>query len=342
MIDLRSDTVTRPSPGMRKAMAEAEVGDDVLGDDPTAIKLEEKAAELLGKEAAVFVPSGTMANLVAIRAQTHHGDEVICEETSHIVQFEVAAHAAVSGVQLRMLPADRGILAPEQIEPAIRGSNIHLPVTRLVVVENTHNRGGGSVYPVYVVAEIARIAREHNVAVHMDGARLLNACAALDVEPSDYTPHLASCTLCLSKGLGAPIGSVVAGDREYIETARRYRKMFGGGMRQVGIIAAAGIYALDHNVERLADDHANAKRLAKALAEMPGVELDPATVETNLVIFEVSKPGLTAAQFAQAMGGLGVAFFAIGPQRCRMVTHLDVSRQDIDEAISRLSRFLSG
>jgi len=341
MIDLRSDTVTRPSPAMRKAIAEAEVGDDVLRDDPTVIRLEEKAAALLAKEAALFVPSGTMANLVAIRAQTHHGDEVICDETSHIVQFEVAAHAAVSGVQLRTLPGDRGRLSPDQVLAAIRPANIHQPVSRLVSLENTHNRASGAIYPVELVARIAQVAREHHLAVHMDGARLLNACIALSVPPADYTRHLDTCTLCLSKGLGAPVGSVVAGTRDLIETARRFRKMFGGGMRQAGILAAAGIYALDHNIERLAEDHANARRLADAIAHMPGIGLDPATVETNIVIFRVTRPGLTPAQFCQTMKEQGVLFLATSPTHCRMVTHLDVSAAQIDEAILRLSRSLS-
>ena len=342
VVDLRSDTVTQPSPGMRHAMAEAEVGDDVLGDDPTTLALERKAADLLGKEAALFVPSGTMANVVAVRAQTHHGDEMIVEQTSHVVLFEVAAHAAISGVQFRTLPGRRGRLEPQQVEAAVRTPNIHHPVTRLVGLENTHNRGGGSVYPVELVARIAEVAKAHKVRVHMDGARLLNACVALGVAPTEYTRHLDSCTLCLSKALGAPIGSLIAGDGEYITACRRYRKMLGGGMRQVGIIAAAGIYALDHNVDRLAEDHANARHLAAALAAMPGIGLDPAEVETNLVIFEVTRPGLSAADFAAAMRERGVSFFAIGPQHCRMVTHLDVSREHVDLAISRLGAFLAG
>jgi threonine aldolase len=341
VIDLRSDTVTKPSPAMREAMANAEVGDDVLGDDPTAIALEEKAAALLGMEASLFVPSGTMANLIAIRAQTHHGDEVICEEDAHIVQFEVGGHAAVSGVQLRMLPGQRGMLMPEQVESRIRPANIHQPVTRLVALENTHNRASGSVYPVELVAEIARVANAKGVNVHIDGARLLNACVALGVEPTAYTQHLSSCTLCLSKGLGAPVGSMIAGSREMIDLARRYRKMLGGGMRQVGIIAAAGIYALDHNIDRLAEDHANAKRLAQGLAQLPGLSVDPEGIETNLVILDVTKPGLTAADLATAMAGRGVLFFATAAQSCRMVTHLDVTRAQIDDAITRLDQFLS-
>ncbi len=321
-------------------MAEAEVGDDVLRDDPTVIHLEEQAAELLGKKAALFVPSGTMANLAAIRAQTHHGDEVICEETSHVVLYEVGAHAAVSGVQLRMLPGRRGQLSAAQVAAAIRTPDIHNPVTRVVEIENTHNRAGGSVYPVNLVADIGRTAHGRGVAVHMDGARLMNACVALGVPPTAYTRHVDSCTLCLSKGLGAPIGSMIAGGCDFIETARRYRKMFGGGMRQVGIIAAAGIYALNHNIERLAEDHANARLLAEALAGMAGVRIDPAAVETNIVMFEVVRPGLTAEALAGAMDAQGVRFLAMGPQTCRMVTHLDVSRRQVEEAITCLRRFL--
>jgi threonine aldolase len=341
VIDLRSDTVTKPSPGMREAMAHAVVGDDVLGDDPTAQALESRAAALLGLPAALFVPSGTMANLIAIRAQTHHGDEVICDENAHIVQYEVGAHAALSGVQLRMLSGRRGMLTAEQISPAIRTANIHHPVTRLVALENTHNRASGAVYPVGQVAEIARSAAAHGVGVHIDGARLMNACVALGVEPSAYTRHVSSCTLCLSKGLGAPVGSMIAGAVDFIARCRRFRKMLGGGMRQVGILAAAGLYALDHNIERLAEDHANARHLAQALAELPGLALDPETIETNLVIFEVTRPGLTAEQLVSAMADRGVLFCAMAPKKCRMVTHLDVTRGQIDDALGRLRRFLA-
>jgi threonine aldolase len=341
MIDLRSDTVTRPSAGMRRAMAEAEAGDDVLGDDPTAIRLEERAAELLGMPAALFVPSGTMANLIAIRSQTHHGEEVICNRDSHIVNYEVAGHAAVSGVQFQPLDADRGLLLPGQVSAAMRTPNIHHPIPRLVAIENTHNRGSGAVYPVDRVAAIADVAGRHGLAMHCDGARLMNACVALGVSASAYTRHLSSCTLCLSKGLGAPIGSVVAGSVELIETARRYRKMFGGGMRQVGIIAAAGLYAIEHNIERLAEDHANAKYLAGQLAGMPGIEIDPDEIETNLVIFRITREGLTAAELVAAMAAEGVAFFDTAPDKCRMVTHLDVSHDEVARAVDAMHHVLS-
>jgi len=283
-----------------------------------------------------------MANIVAVRTLTHHGDEVICEETSHIVQYETAAHAAVSGVQLRMLRGDRGRLTPGQVRDAIRAQDIHHPNSRLVSIENTHNRGGGSVYPVDTVAGIARVARERGLAVHMDGARLLNACIAAGVEPPAYTQHADLCTLCFSKGLGAPIGSIVAGDAGPIEQARRFRKMLGGGMRQVGVIAAAALYALDHHVDRLAEDHANARFLAEALAEMPGIGIDPKAVETNLLIFEVTAAGLTAADLVAAMKEQGVLFLAIAPQECRMVTHLDVSREQIEQVVPQLRSCLIG
>jgi threonine aldolase len=341
MIDLRSDTVTRPSPGMRRAMAEAEVGDDVLGDDPTAIRLEERAAELLGKPAALFVPSGTMANIIAIRCQTRHGDEVICNRDSHVFNYEVGSHAAVSGVQFQPLDADQGILSAEQVAATIRHADIHYPVTRLVAIENTHNRGSGAVYPAELVASIAEVASLQGIVVHCDGARLMNACVALNVAPAAYTRHLSTCSLCLSKGLGAPIGSVLAGGRELIESARRLRKMLGGGMRQVGIIAAAGLYAIEHNIDRLAEDHANAKHLAVELADTPGIELNPDSIETNLVIFRITKPRMAAADFVAAMAREGVALFDTAQDTCRMVTHLDVTRSDIDQAVAAARRCLA-
>ena len=340
MIDLRSDTVTQPSAEMRRAMATAEVGDDVFRDDPTVRLLEERTAELLAKPAALFVPSGTMANVAAIRAFTHHGDEVICDESSHIVQYEVGAHAALSGVQLRQLPGEFGLLTAEQVREAIRPENIHVPVSRVVALENTHNRGGGSVYPVGQAREIAEVAHAHGAKVHMDGARLMNACVALGVNSEEYTRHVDSCTLCFSKALGAPVGSAIVGDVEFIERVRRIRKMLGGAMRQVGIIAAGALYTIEHNIDRLAEDHANARRLAAGLAGLPGIEIDPDTVQTNIVIFRVNRPDLSAAGLVKQMGDRGVAFIAFGPDSCRMVTHLDVSRDEIEQALDCLHRLL--
>ena len=270
MIDLRSDTVTKPTREMREAMFSAEVGDDVYGEDPTANLLEKKVAKLLGKEASIFVASGTMANELCLKAHTSPGDEVIVERYSHIFNDESGAAAALSGVQLHPLQGERGIIYPQQIEKAIRDkNNLHLPPTRLICLENTHNRGGGTIYPLDMVKEISQIAKKHNIFVHMDGARLLNATVALGVDPVEYTQYVDSVTLCLSKGLGAPVGSMIAGTVEFINKVRRYRKMYGGGMRQIGFLAAAGIYALDHHIERLSEDHRKAKRFAVALGEIP-------------------------------------------------------------------------
>ena len=259
-IDLRSDTVTKPTPAMRKAMAEAEVGDDVFGEDPTVNALQEKVAKILGKEASIFVPSGTMANQLAIKSHTQPGDEVIIEATSHPYNFEAGASAALSGIQFYCLKGIRGILDASQIEEAIRPDDHHFPVTRLICLENTHNRGGGSVYPIKKIAEISRFAKSKGLLLHLDGARLWNASVAAGIKPQEYAQWADSVSVCLSKGLGAPIGSLVAGSKTFIDRVHRFRKMFGGGMRQVGIIAAAGIYALDHHIGRLKEDHENAKR----------------------------------------------------------------------------------
>ncbi len=259
MIDLRSDTVTKPTTAMLEAMFKAEVGDDVYGEDPTTNYLEEKVAKLLGKEDSIFVASGTMANQLSLRAHTQPGDEVILDRNSHAFLNEGAGGAVISGVQFFLLEGNRGILDPLKIEQAIRDpSDYHHPVTSLIWIENTHNRGGGSIYPPDLVREISRVAKDYNLRLHMDGARLLNASVALGIDPKEYTRYVDSTSLCLSKGLGAPIGSVVAGNREFVRRVRRFRKMLGGGMRQTGYLAAAGIYALDHHVDRLAEDHANA------------------------------------------------------------------------------------
>jgi len=332
-IDLRSDTVTRPTPAMRKAMAEAEVGDDVFGEDPTVNILQEKVANLLGKEASLFVPSGTMANQLSIKSHTQPGDEVIIESSSHPYNFEGGAGAALSGVQFQCLKGVRGILEASQIEEAIRPVDHHFAVTRLVCLENTHNRGGGSIYPVEKMAEIYRLAKSRGLLVHLDGARLWNASVATGIKPQEYAQWADSVSVCLSKGLGAPIGSLVSGSKIFIERVHRFRKMFGGGMRQVGIIAAAGIYALEHHLERLKEDHQNAKRLGVGLKEMKGVSIDPRHVETNIVIFDIANAGMTAAQVAEAMKNEGVLIHAFGKTQIRLVTHLDVSAEDIEKAL---------
>ena len=333
VVDLRSDTVTRPTLGMRRAMADAEVGDDVFGDDPTVNRLQERVAELLGKQAALFVPSGTMANQTAIRAHTEPGDEIIAHADSHVYLFEGGAPAALAGCSMRLLTGRRGMFDAEQVRDAVRKIDSHYPRTRLVVIENTHNRGGGSVWPVERVAAIRKVADEFGLRVHMDGARLMNACVASGRTPREYAAQVHTVSMCFSKGLGAPVGSAVAGDGETIARVHRFRKMFGGGMRQAGILAAAALFSLDHHVERLAEDHTNARKLANALAEMPGLVTDPAEVETNIVFFDVDASLGTAADLCDALHARGVWLHAIGPRRVRAVTHLDVSTADIDRAI---------
>lgn len=338
LIDLRSDTVTKPTPAMRKAIAEAEVGDDVFGEDPTVNALQEKVAKILGKEKAIFVPSGTMANQLAIKSHTQPGDEVIIEATSHPYNFEGGAAAALSGTQFYCLKGVRGILDPSQIEEAIRPDDHHFPVTKLICLENTHNRGGGSIYPIEKIVEIHRLAKSKRLLVHLDGARLWNASVASGIKPHEYAQWADSVSVCLSKGLGAPIGSLVASSETFIDRVHRFRKMFGGGMRQVGIIAAAGIYALDHHIERLKEDHQNAKRLALGLKEFKGVSINPEHAETNIVIFDVAHPRMTGFQVAEEMKREGVLIHAFGKSQIRLVTHLDVSSEDIEVALKAFEK----
>ncbi|UCE19502.1 MAG: low-specificity L-threonine aldolase [Gemmatimonadota bacterium] len=333
VIDLRSDTVTKPSPEMRRAMAEAVVGDDVFGEDPTVNRLQERVAALLGKEAALFVPSGSMANLVAISAHTERGDEVIIEKNGHTFNYESGSVCAAAGIQLHPQQGERGVLDAAQIEAAIRPPDHHFPPTRLIVLENTHNRGGGTVYPIEKIGEIRELALSRGIQMHLDGARLWNACVASGRRPSEYARYFDSLMMCFSKGLGAPIGSVVVGSKDYIEVAHRYRKLYGGGMRQVGVIAAAAQYALDHNVDRLAEDHDHAKMLAQALAGCPGVALNPDLVETNIIIFDVSSSGRSGPDIVQDFREQGVLMLATGPASIRAVTHLDVSKENIEKAI---------
>jgi threonine aldolase len=338
VVDLRSDTVTKPSPGMRKAMAEAEVGDDVFHEDPSVNRLEEMVAALYGKEAALYVASGTMANQLAIRAQTHHGDEIIMERTSHPFNSEAGALAALAGVQVNLIDGLRGIMEVEQIRAVVRTPNVHHAPTALICLENTHNRGGGSIWPLDKIRAIRELARSVNVPMHLDGARLMNACVATGLTPKDYAQYFDSCTLCLSKGLGAPVGSLVIGSKDFIERAHRFRKQFGGGMRQAGILAAAGIYALEHNVERLAEDHLNTKRLAQGIAEIDGLDIDVAAVETNILYFHVRKAGLTVPLLLDRLKAEGVLMGGTGPHTIRAVTHLDVSKDGIDRAVAVLRK----
>jgi threonine aldolase len=337
-IDLRSDTVTKPTLPMRKVMAEAEVGDDVFGEDPTVNALQEKVSRVLGKESALFVPSGTMANQLAIKAHTQPGDEVILEATSHPYNFEGGAAAALSGAQFYCLKGVRGILDASQIEEVIRPQDHHFPVTRLICLENTHNRGGGSIYPIEKMAAIYRLAKSKGLSLHLDGARLWNASVAEGIDPKEYAQWADSVSVCLSKGLGAPIGSLVAGPKTFIDQVHRFRKMFGGGMRQVGIIAAAGIYALEHHVERLKEDHQNARRLALGLQKLKGVSIDPEHVETNIVIFDVAQAGRTASQVVETMKKDRILIHALGTTEIRLVTHLDISSEDIEIALNAFKK----
>jgi threonine aldolase len=332
MIDLRSDTVTRPSQEMRQAMANAEVDDDVIDVDPTVDRLQQMTAELLGKEAAIYMPSGTMTNQVAVRLHCSPGDELLCEEGCHIFHYEQGAFAQLSGIVARTLEGEYGVLRPEQFLGKVRPENEHLVRTRLVCLENTHNRGAGRVQPLDFVAEICQWARDHHLRTHLDGARLFNAVAATGIPAEQWASHFDTVSVCFSKGLGAPVGSALAGPRDLIQIARRHRKLFGGGMRQAGIIAAGALYALQHNRERLTEDHENAQFLANAVSKTEGLTLTPDQIDTNIVIFQVSPSLGNAAEFATALKSRGVWMLAVGAAAVRAVTHLDVHRVDVERA----------
>jgi threonine aldolase len=333
IIDLRSDTVTKPSAEMRRVMAEAEVGDDVFGDDPIMNKLQEKVADMLVKEAALFTPSGTMANTIAILAHTQPGDEVIVERESHTFNYEVAGAAVMGGVQLNTILGDRGILERDQIAREIREPNVHIPQTKLICLENTHNRGGGTIYPLKKIQTIHQLAKENNLKMHLDGARLFNACVATGISAKEYAQYFDSLMFCFSKGLGAPVGSILAGSKAFIQRAHRVRKMLGGGMRQVGILAAAALYVLENNVERLTEDHEHAKMLAKELAKITGFHVNPEHVETNIVVFDVSESGFSVVEVLGKLKAKGILMVPFGHTLARAVTHLDVSREDIETTI---------
>jgi len=342
MIDLRSDTVTLPTDEMRAAMASAEVGDDVYGEDPTVERLQREAAAIVGKEAALFVPTGSMGNLLAVKCHTQPGDEVVIQRNAHIVQFEMGGMAWFSGVLPQTLEGRRGILDPDQV-----GASIHHNVpyyrarTGLVCVENSHNYGGGSVYPRETLAGIYAAAGEKGVPVHMDGARLFNAAVAQGVSAAEIARHADSVMYCFSKGLSAPVGSALCGTREFVEQARRARRVVGGGMRQAGILAAAALVSLHSMVERLAEDHAMARRLAQGLAGIPGVELDPDTVETNIVVFRLSAglPGYPA--FIAGLKERGVLVSQLTPDTIRMVTHRHIDANSVDQALSEVRSLLT-
>jgi len=342
IIDLRSDTITKPTPGMRRAIAEAVVGDDVFGEDPTVRQLEQRAAELLGKEAALFVASGTMSNQIAVRCQTSPGDEVICEGQCHIYWYEQAGYAQLSGVSMMPVPGDFGILRPEQLARCIRRDDPHFPRTRMLCLENTHNRGAGRIQPYENVQQLCRWAHDHQLVTHLDGARLMNAVVATGIPARDWAAHFDTVSMCFSKGLGAPVGSVLAGSRNCIDRAVRHRKLLGGGMRQAGIIAAAALYALDHHVDRLAEDHAAAQRLAEAIAATDGLRLSPEVVDTNIVCFQVDSDWGTAAEFNATLAQHGLRLLDVGPQRLRAVTHLDVNEGAITRAAEILAEVVAG
>jgi threonine aldolase len=333
IIDLRSDTVTKPSEGMRRAMAAADVGDDVYLEDPTAKKLQERAAEVLGKEASLFVPTGTMANQIAVLIHCRPGDEVIVSEGAHCYFYESGAGAALAGAQF-MVAGTGGTFTADEMEAACKPPAYYLPRTRMVGIENTHNRAGGKIFPQDQVVAIAERARGKGLAVHIDGARIWNAHVATGIPVATLTAPADSASACFSKGLGAPAGSVIAGSKDFIDQARRLRKMLGGGMRQVGVLCAAALYALDNHLSRLPEDHANAKRLADRLGQVDGISCLP--VPTNIVIFDVAKG--TAAEFVARAAKQGVLMNAIGPRRIRAVTHLDVRREDADAAGEILAR----
>jgi threonine aldolase len=340
MIDLRSDTVTKPTPEMRRAMAEAEVGDDVYGEDPTVNLLEAEAAALLGKPAAVLVPSGTMGNQIAVLCHTERGDELLAHAESHIYSYEAGAPALLGGVTTRLLPGDRGRFTAADVGAALRGPNAHFPRTRLVCVENTHNRGGGSVWDPAEWRAVAAFARGAGLAVHLDGARLWNAAVALGVPPGELAGPADTVMCCLSKGLCAPVGSLLVGPADLIARARRYRKVLGGGMRQAGVLAAAGLVALRTMRDRLAEDHANARFLAEALADLPGLHVDPDAVQTNMVL--VGTGDRAAADVAQALRLAGVAVGATAADTLRLVTHHGVARADCESAVATFAEVLSG
>ncbi|NQV31959.1 MAG: low-specificity L-threonine aldolase, partial [Phycisphaeraceae bacterium] len=341
-IDLRSDTVTLPTPAMRDAMAQAELGDDVFGEDPTTIQLEQKVAALLGKEAGLLVPSGTMANLIGVLTHCGRGDEVILGNRSHTFLYEAGGISALGSVHPHALPnSEDGTLDLQDIESAIRQDNVHFPRTRLICLENTQNQCGGRVLQPEYMSQVRQVAKTHQLKIHLDGARLFNAAVALGLTVKALAAEADSVSVCLSKGLAAPVGSVLCGSQPFIHEARRTRKLLGGGMRQCGIIAGCGIVALDQMVNRLAEDHALAQELARGIAQIPGLSIQPDHVETNIVFFEVARENITAAQIASELGKKGVQLLALGPHRLRAVTHFGIEAQDITTSLDTLRKVMA-
>jgi threonine aldolase len=336
-IDLRSDTVTKPSPEMRRAMFEAEVGDDVYAEDPTINRLEKRAAEIFGREAALFVPSGTMGNQIAIKLHTHHGQEVICEERGHVFNYEMAMMAHFSGVVPRTVWAEDGVMTWKHVEPKLKTKSYHAAKTGLVSLENTHNMAGGTITPPEVFDDVCDRTHDAGLPVHLDGARVFNAAMALGVDVARLTAKADTVMFCLSKGLGAPVGSLLVGTAEMIDRGRIYRKALGGGMRQAGILAAAGLIGLEQGPQKLAQDHANAKFLAQGLASLPGFKIDPAKVQTNILICDISGTGMTSGELSKRLATKNVLANGVGPQLIRFVTHLDVSREQCGEALEAIA-----
>jgi len=342
IVDLRSDTVTRPTAAMRQAIAEAEVGDDVIDVDPTIDRLQRRVAEMLGKEAAVYMPSGSMTNQIAVRIHCKPGDEFICEAGCHIYNYEQAAFAQLNGVVAKTVPGQAGVLHLEQLTGLIRPLNDHLVRTRMVTIENTHNRGAGRVQPYDEVERICAWARQNGLATHLDGARIFNAAVATGIDAAQWAQHFDTVSVCFSKGLGAPVGSALCGPRELMVEARRHRKLFGGGMRQAGIIAAGALYGLEHHVDRLAEDHANAQLLAAAIRSSDGLNLDPDVADTNMVIFRVDPALGTADEFVAALASHGVLVLATGAAHIRAVTHLDVNQSQVQRAAEIITETAEG
>ncbi len=332
-IDLRSDTVTKPTEAMRKAMYEAEVGDDVFGEDKTIIKLQECVAEVLGKEAALYVPSGTMSNQIALKILTNAGDEVYCDKTSHIFNYEGGAVSIIARIQINTINGERGIFTREDVESLLRPKDHHFAPSRVVEIENTSNRGGGAVWPLAEVRRLSELCEETGMKMHIDGARLWNAAVASGTPENVWAQYADTISVCFSKGLGAPVGSALVGSKDLIEEAHRWRKRLGGGMRQAGIIAAGALYGLNNHRERLVDDHRRAKRLAQGLSEIEGLGVDVERIDTNIILVDISKLGIDSEKFAETVGEQGLFMTNAGPKEVRFVTHLDVDDDDIERAI---------
>ncbi|MCX7610969.1 MAG: aminotransferase class I/II-fold pyridoxal phosphate-dependent enzyme [Ignavibacterium sp.] len=340
IIDLRSDTVTKPSPEMRKAMYEAEVGDDVFKEDPTVNKLEEYAAELLGKESALFVTSGVMGNQICLNVLTNPGDEVICERDAHIFNYESGSPAKLSGIQLLPIEGKNGIFSAEQVEPLIRPTSAYyMPRTKVIEVENTHNRASGAIWPLEKIVELKNLAKKYNLFYHLDGARIWNASVATEISVKEYASHFDTVSCCLSKGLGAPVGSIIAGTKEFVKEAYRVRKSWGGGMRQAGILAAAGLYALQNNIQRLKEDHDKAKYLAQRISENPNLEINIDLIQTNIILFKPIKMSVEEGIKRCKEEGLLLSVGKI--DLIRAVTHLDVSQMDIEKAADIIDKVFS-